>query len=220
MLRTTVSLLSVLIAISPATLARGEQATPVPSDGKQAAEEQAARQVTQSLVKALNSADAEQAPEKVAALFTSGAELIDDAGNVHKGVDAIKDLLGRFFEKFPGARSAITPDSVSIVGPGVAIEEGHRVVTTKDGRSSASTHYTLVIVKQEGQWKIASVRESEDDTNLTPHDHLEPLSWLVGDWVDESSDAVIEISCKWSEDKNYLLVDFLAKTRGKPTLKS
>ena len=42
----------------------------------------------------------------------------------------------------------------------------------------------------------------------------------MGDWVDEASDAVVQISCKWSDDKNFLLVDFNAQVRGKPALKS
>ena len=60
----------------------------------------------------------------------------------------------------------------------------------------------------------------EDDDSLSPHDRLKPLAWLVGDWVDEGSDAVVQIACKWSDDTNYLLVDFNAKIQGKPALKS
>ena len=196
------------------TLARGQEAARRP--GQASADEQAVRQVTQNFVKAFNAGNA----EKAAALFFSGAELIDDAGNVHKGAAAIKDVLGRFFEKFPGATSTMTADSVWMVSPGLAIEEGRRVVSTKDDKPSAATRYTLVMMKQQGEWKIASGREVEDDDSLSPHDRLKPLAWLVGDWVDEGSDAVIQISCKWSEDKNYLLVDFNAKIQGKPALKS
>ena len=114
----------------------------------------------------------------------------------------------------------MTADSVWMVSPGLAIEEGRRVVSTKDDRPSAAMRYTLVMIKQQGEWKIASGREVEDDDSLSPHDRLKPLAWLVGDWVDEGSDAVIQISCKWSDDKNYLLVDFNAKVQGKPALKS
>ena len=129
-------------------------------------------------------------------------------------------MLGRFFEKFPGATSTMTADSVWMVSPGLAIEEGRRVVSTKDDQPSAATRYTLVMIKQQGEWKIASGREVEDDDSLSPHDRLKPLAWLVGDWVDEGSDAVVQISCRWSDDKNYLLVDFNAKVQGKPALKS
>jgi uncharacterized protein (TIGR02246 family) len=216
MSRITITVLAAVIAISGATLASGQEAAPAASASVANADEQAVRQVAQNFVKAFNAGSA----EKIASLFFSGAELTDDAGNVHKGAATIKDVFGRFFKKFPGATSTMTADSVWMVGPTLAIEEGRRAVSTKNDQSSAGTRYTLVMIKQQGEWKIASGREVDDDDSLSPHDRLKPLAWLVGDWVDEDSDAVVEISCKWSEDKNYLLVDFNVKAQGKPALKS
>jgi len=211
MSRITVLVPAALIVISGATLARGQDAAATKN-----ADEQAVRQITQDFVKAFNAGNT----EKAAALFYSGAELTDDAGNVHKGAAAIKEVLARFFEKFPGATSTMTADPIWMVGPGLAIEEGRRVVTTKDDTSSAVTRYTFVMIKQKGEWKIASGREVNDEDSLTPHDRLKPLAWFVGDWVDEGSDAVVQISCKWSDDTNYLFVEFNAKIQGKPAMKS
>jgi hypothetical protein len=114
----------------------------------------------------------------------------------------------------------MTADSVWMIGPTLAIEEGLRVVSTKNDQASAATHYTLVLMKEQGAWKIASGREVYDDDSLSPHDRLKTLAWLVGDWVDESSEAVVQISCKWSDDKDVLLADFDAQVQGKPALKS
>ncbi|MCY2950393.1 MAG: SgcJ/EcaC family oxidoreductase [Planctomycetota bacterium] len=216
MSRITVPALAALIAISVTTFARGQESKTAASTSGATNDEQAVRQVTQSFVKAFNAGSA----EKAAALFLSGAEFTDDAGNVHKGAAAIKVVLGRFFEKFPGATSTMTADSVWMVSPTLAIEEGQRLVSTKDDQSSAASFYTLVMSKQQGQWKIASGREVDDDDALTPHDRLKPLAWLAGDWVDEGSDAVVQISCRWSEEKNFLLVEFNAKVQGKPAMKS
>ena len=89
-LRITISALAAWIALSAATLARAQEVSKVAPAGATSADEQAVRQVTQNFVKAFNAGNA----EKAAALFFSGAELIDDAGNVHKGTAAIKDVLG------------------------------------------------------------------------------------------------------------------------------
>ena len=56
--------------------------------------------------------------------------------------------------------------------------------------------------------RIVSLRDFADDRSTTPHDRLQPLAWLVGDWVNESSDAAVKISYRWSEDKNFLLGDY------------
>ena len=216
MSRIAVSALAALVALSVTTLALGQESKTMVSASAPSPDEQAVRRVTQNFVKAFNAGSA----EKAAALFLSGAEFTDDAGNVHKGAAAIKVVLGRFFEKFPGATSTMTVESVWMVSPTLAIEEGRRLVSTKGDQSSAASFYTLVMSKQQGEWKIASGREVDDDDALTPHDRLKPLAWLVGDWVDEDPDAVVQISCRWSEDKNFLLIEFNAKAQGKPAMKS
>jgi uncharacterized protein (TIGR02246 family) len=216
MSRISIPILAAIIAVSGATFAIGQETAAATSAGVAKTDEQAVRQVTQDFVKAFNAGSA----EKVASLFLGRAQLIDDSGNVYKGAAAIKDVFGRFFEKFPGATSTMTADSVRILGPSLAIEEGQRVVSTKEDQASAATRYLLVMIKQQDKWKIALGREDENDDALSPHDHLKSLAWLVGDWVDEGSDAVVQISCKWSDDKNYLLVEFNAKVQGKPAMKS
>jgi uncharacterized protein (TIGR02246 family) len=179
-------------------------------------DEQAVKQLTQSFVKAFNAGKSDD----VAGLFLERAELTDDNGNVYKGRLDIADVFSRFFKKFPGATSKMTPESIKFISPSFVIEEGSRTVTTKDGKATAVTHYTFVKIKPQDQWKIASGTEINDDSSLTPHDRLMPLTWLVGDWVDEGSDAVVQISSRWSEDKNFILIDFSAKVQGKPGLKS
>jgi hypothetical protein len=61
---------------------------------------------------------------------------------------------------------------------------------------------------------IASVRDFPEETQPTAHDQLQPLAWLVGDWVDQSGDAKVETSCRWTEDGNFLVQDFVIKIRG------
>lgn len=214
MYRINVMVLLALIVFSTRILSIGQE--PPAKGAESNPDEQAVRQLTQSFVKAFNAGKSED----VAGLFFDRAELTDDDGNVYKGRTEIKDVFTRFFQKFPGATSKMSPESVKFISPSLAIEEGGRTVSTKDGQATAATHYTFVKIKQQDQWKIASGTEVNDDSSLTPHDKLMPLAWLVGDWVDEGSDAVVQISCRWSEDKNFFLVDFNAKAQGKPGLKS
>jgi uncharacterized protein (TIGR02246 family) len=216
MSRVTVPVLAGLIAVSATAFACGkENGDASPANGSKS-DRQAVGQVTQAFVKAFNAGSA----EKVAALFVGEGELVDDAGTTHKGTAAIQDIFARFFEKFPGATSTMTADSLRVVTPSLAIEQGQRIVSAKGNQPAAASRYTLVLIKERGDWRIASAHEVDDDDLLSPHQRLMPLAWLVGDWVDEGSDAVVQISCKWSEDKNYLLVDFNAKVRGKPALKT
>ena len=42
---------------------------------------------------------------------------------------------------------------------------------------------------------------------------------MVGEWVDESSDSIIHANCRWSDDKNFLLRDFVIQVQGRPMMK-
>ena len=72
-------------------------------------------------------------------------------------------------------------------------------------------------MKKDGKWLQATVRDEPDHT-LTPHDHLLPLDWMVGEWVNEAGSLTTHTTCSWSADKNYLLRDFTVQYQGKPEM--
>lgn len=172
----------------------------------------------EQFVKAFNAGNAAD----LAAMFLPKGELIDEQGTVYQGTKEVGELFAVFFAKFPGAKLALDIESIRNVGGNLAIEEGTRTISAakvEDGK--AHLRYTAVRVKgQDGKWQIASIRQFTADPLPTPHEHLQPLAWLVGEWVNEGTDAVVKISYKWSDDKNYLLGDFQVTTEGKVTMKS
>jgi len=163
----------------------------------------AVRQRAEQLVTAFNAGKSDE----VAAFFMPRGELIDEAGTVYQGTQEIKGLLNAFFKEFPGAKLALNVESVRLVGP-VAIDEGTRTLTTADGEVRSQFRYIAVWTNAEKDWKLASIRDFSDDPIPTPHDNLEPLAWLVGDWINEGADGKVVISYRWSDDGNYLLGEF------------
>src|SRR5262249_15794222 len=149
----------------------------------------AVRAADEQLVKAFNAGKADE----VAALFLAKGELIDEQGTIYQGQQEIKDLLTKFFAKFPGAKLTLNVDSTRVVGP-VAIEEGSRHTTTKDDVQRAQVRYIAVRTKVGNNWPLVSIRDFSNEPPPTPNESLQPLAWLVGDWVNESSDAAVKIS--------------------------
>jgi len=177
-------------------------------------DEQAVLQLSQRMVQAYNGGQA----KAIAAAFLPDGEAVDEAGNVYQGRGQLEQVFTKFFEKFPGAKLTLDVASIRVPGPGLAVEDGMRKVVTKDGTGKAATRYTLMYVKREGQWLIASAREFTADEEPTPHERLQPLAWLAGDWVDENAESVVLMSCRWSEDKNFLLMDYTAKIQGRSAM--
>lgn len=145
--------------------------------------------------------------DELSAAFLPKGEVVDDEGKVYQGPAEIKDLLTAFFKQFPGAKLALDAESIRPVGP-VAIEEGTRTMTTADGALKSQFHYIALWAKTEKGWQLASIRDFADDPTPTPNERLQPLAWLVGDWLNEGADGKVAITYRWSDDKNYLLGDF------------
>ena len=166
-------------------------------------EDAAVRKGAEQLAAAFNAGKVDE----LAGMFLPQGELIDEEGTVYQGTAEIKGLLTAFFTRFPGAKLALNIESIRLVGP-VAIEEGTRTITTKDGATKSQFRYLAVHTKADNGWKIASFRDFSDDPAPTPHENLQPIAWMVGDWMNEGADGKVAITYRWSEDKNFLLGEF------------
>lgn len=176
------------------------------------ADERALQTLAQAYLKAYNAGDA----RALGGLFTDDAEMIDEFGERLRGRPMIENVFAAMFRQRPGATLAITPASLRFLGPDAAQEEGQTVMRV--GTEPPSTrHYTIIYVKSGDRWRYSSVRE-EQEPSLTPHQRLEELAWLVGDWIDESPDSVVHATCKWTEDTHFLTREFAVRVQGKSVM--
>lgn len=166
--------------------------------------EAAVAREAEATIKAFNAGDA----AALGAMFLDGGELVDEAGTVHAGRQAIASLFSGFFKKFPGAVLEMQPTSTRPVGDALVVEEGERRITATDGAASAQVRYVVVRSKQGDRWPIASYHEFADDPLPTPREMLQSAAWLVGDWVDESTAGRTAVTFRWSDDGNFLLGDY------------
>ena len=167
-----------------------------------------------SFTKAFNAGDDDAA----AATYAEDALVVDERGERTEGRVAVRDRLAASFADSPGSTIAIKADALRLLGPDAALEEGRTTITPAGaGATPEVSRFTVVYVKRDGRWLQAAVRD-EASHDLTPHDRLKELEWLVGDWVNESRDAVVHTTCKWADNGNFLTREFTMKTRGRPVL--
>lgn len=186
-----------------------------PAHGQADAVIESVRKGTEKAATAFNAGKVDD----LAAMFLPEGEFIDEDGVIYQGQQEIKGLFSAFFEKFPDSKLAVDVESIRLTGP-VVTEEGTRTITTKDGATRSQFRYIAILGKSDSGWKIASFREFSDDPVPTPHDYLQPLAGLVGDWVNEGADSKVAISYRWSEDQNFLLCEFQMTSPGAPATKS
>lgn len=157
---------------------------------------------------------------EVAAFFTPQGELIDEEGSLFQGGEQITALLTQYFERFPSAKLKVEPEAIRLVGESVALEDGVRTITAGNDAKARLRYSSVWSKSKDGRWLLASIREFADDPLPTPRDRLQPLAWLVGEWVNEGSESVVKLSYRWSDEGNFLLGTLEFTSEGKSTLKS
>lgn len=213
-MRSTLILLLGLLTFPRVGFAEG----PPAADPARAEDAKAISAVVAELTRAFNAGDA----KAVAKLFTADAVVETEEEGKIQGGAAIEAGFADLFKREPGAKMAIVSQSLTFAGPALAIEEGRATMTSADKAAEPErTRFTVVYVKNhDGRWLQALVQERPDAAAATPHERLAGLEWLVGEWVDESAEAVVFTTCKWSPDGgNYLLREFTVKVAGEALLK-
>lgn len=185
-----------------------------PAATAHAADEKAIAALVETFVKAFNAGDA----DAVAATYSETAVTVDEEGHRAVGRAAVKDEYAAAFANDPGCKIAIQVGSLHFISADTALEQGRSIITPPPGAGAPEiTKFTTVYVKQGGKWLQGAVKD-EHAHDLTPHDRLKELEWLIGDWVNESQDAVVSTSCHWDKSGNFIEREFSMKTAGRPVL--
>jgi uncharacterized protein (TIGR02246 family) len=203
-----------LAGACPILRAQEAPATTRPEAARRTADEQAIAALVEAFTRAFNAGDDNAA----AATFAEDALVVDEDDGRAEGREAIRAQLARAFAASPGATIAIKPDFLRFLGPETALERGRTIITPAGaGAAPESSRFTVVYTRRDGRWFQSAVRDESSD-DITPHDRLKELDWMLGEWVNESEDAVVHTTCKWTADGNFLVREFVMKTRGNPVL--
>ena len=196
-----------------ASSGKAAPAAVIPAQSARQADEQAIRAVAAAVVNTYNAHDA----AALAAQFTKEAEIVNEDGAAFQGREAIERTFARIFQEHPESRMEVSIQSIRFVSPTVAMEDGTTTVTHRAGESVEHSRYTVVRVKQDGKWLMASARDLPDEDSEA-EDELERLDWLVGEWVDESPDALVRTSYRWTDNHRFLLSEFTIVIGGRPAM--
>jgi uncharacterized protein (TIGR02246 family) len=195
-------------------VAQGDQKEEKRPDADRSADEAAIRENVAAFVKAYNAHDA----KAIATLFTPNGQVVDQDGNASEGRDEIEKVFKELFTATPQKRTEVSVNSIRFIGPNVALEEGTTKEISAGNETPEYDRYKVLHVKRDGKWLMALAEDVDDDA-ATPHERLQPLAWLVGEWVDDGGSSVVNSSCRWSEDKNFLLQEFNVQINGESAMR-
>lgn len=183
-----------------------ENAVAAPADKSASPDEAAIREAAATFEKAFDSGDA----KAVAAHFTQDGEYVADDGQRLQGRAAIEEAYAKLFADNPGVKMNIQIDAIRLINANTAMEDGRASLTPAPKGATAVTRYSAVHVKEDGQWRMASVH----DFNVPTPSHygrIEDLDWLIGTWTAENKGIVFEATFEWIANKNFIEQSFVSR---------
>ena len=169
------------------------------------------QQAAAEFTKSFNSHD----PQAVAAHFTENGDYINAAGERIIGRASIAKQHETFFADNPEATIHVAIDSIRVFGD-TAIEDGRAVIGPFPEGAPAFSKYTVIHVKQNGKWLMASVRDTRIETPMDDL-HLHDLDWLVGSWHAERDNVRLDVKCRWMTGRRFLVRTFNLRDGDKVT---
>jgi uncharacterized protein (TIGR02246 family) len=165
-------------------------------------------------IAAFNRGDA----KAVAGFWAEDSTYVDEDGHEYKGRADIEKLYKKVFDARKGAKLAIHVNSVKMLSPDVALEEGVTEVTPPDNGPVDADRFSAVLVRKDGQWYLQSVHDLED---LPPsnEEHLDDLAWLIGEWAGEAERGESATATyEWADGENFIVSDFATTMDGHPVI--
>jgi uncharacterized protein (TIGR02246 family) len=200
-MRTSLILLLALSLPIPPLALRAEEPSPEIAGLEQAAAD---------FVIAFNAKDS----EAIAKLFLENGEISDPGdGSIISGREQIAAHYAGLFAGENVPSLAIEVDSVRLVAPNLAIEDGTAHFTDADSDAQPrSTAYTAVLMKNGDQvWQIASTRSLEDVTEDAGR--LADLAATInGDWTTLNEGVRLDLAFGWDETGNFITGEMLTTT--------
>jgi uncharacterized protein (TIGR02246 family) len=207
-------LLAAFLSLSSAVGASAQQSSAPAAENGVSDDEHHIRQAVIAFVEHYNAHHAGD----VAALYADDARMVFRDGTEVDGREAIQQSFEQGFRESPKGAISVVVDSIRLLTPDVAVEEGTTSLFP-DGETLASRgRYTVLHLKKNGRWLMQSSRVVEEES-LSAYGELQPLEWLVGEWIDEGRAELVEAQFQWDENKSFLLEQFQVIREGDVVLK-
>jgi uncharacterized protein (TIGR02246 family) len=189
----TSSLVGILLLLPGAS--RAQQSTD-PADATSSI-----RQMFSQYVEAFNAGDVDALATHwtADAVWTGG-----DTGERVVGRDAIMADFATLFGDSAGTRLSSSVTDIRQLTPDVAELAGLSIVTMPYNEPTES-RFSATLVKQDGKWLMSSVREASPPVPETPYQRLRDLEFLVGEWADDTDDALVRTSVRWGANDSFLI---------------
>ncbi len=145
----------------------------------------------------------------LAALWTAEGEFENSQGVTVHGREGLEKAFTAAFSKTPEIQAEVRPKSLKFFSNDSAVEEGEVTVRRGAAEDATHAHYSVLVVREDGQWKLANLRETPGEEAS-----LSDLSWLIGEWKSGAGEGTeIRTTYAWTPSKKFIRADFSIKVK-------
>jgi uncharacterized protein (TIGR02246 family) len=138
----------------------------------------------------------------------NGHRIHPRTGEVAEGRAAIKEALQKMFEEGKADQLQVKILKSSAPEEGVIEAIGRFRVTFSDGKPPRESAVRVLLVNEDGGWKIDEVREIAADAPKSQEEHLKGLEFLLGSWEDQDEDVTIKNKARYDRYRNFIIQKF------------
>jgi uncharacterized protein (TIGR02246 family) len=179
-------------------------------DTKREPDRLALEKLSKAMIQAFDHRDA----AAIAANWTDEGEFVHNDGEPIRGRTEIQKGYAEFFNTLQGKpKLEIQSDSLRFPSADTAVTDTTLRLKDDEGEIVACGRQNTLAVREDGQWKIAIVREWDRDTALDAN--LKDLDWLVGTWQAATEERQVTITYEWDANKAFLRGKFSISEGGK-----
>ena len=157
-------------------------------------------------IQAFNNRDA----TAIAANWTDEGEYIRNDGEPVRGRADVQKGYAEFFKTLKGKTTVeVQTDNLRFPSAHSAVSEVTLREKNDQGQVIASSWRNTLLVREDGQWKVALVQEWDRDNALD--DSLKDLEWLIGTWRMDTKERDVTTTYEWDENKAFIRGKFTVK---------
>jgi uncharacterized protein (TIGR02246 family) len=170
------------------------------------ADKQAIDKLIKASVQAFNDRDA----AAIAANWTAEGEYIRNDGQPVRGRADVQKGYAEFFKTLKGKPTVeVQTDNLRFMSADTALSEVTLRLKNEQGQLIASSWRNTLLVREDGQWKVALVQEWDRDNSFD--DSLKDLEWLIGTWRMDTKDQNVTTTYEWDESKAFIRGKYIVK---------
>jgi uncharacterized protein (TIGR02246 family) len=118
--------------------------------------------------------------DAMVALFAPDGRVEEADGTVVVGEESLRAAFTEAFQGEPDAQIGLDMDSLRLITPDVAVEEGATEFFPDGETLTSRGRYLVVHQKKDGVWRMISARSLEKEV-LSNYEFLRQLEWLAGE---------------------------------------